>query len=234
MASVIRPAPIVLTWFSDADPTIAPGVKAPLYQYLIRTDVPALYWKSGAADTDWTLVGSGIAPVTEITVENEGVSIGQFDTLDFAGNGVNALDLAGVALIAIPSHPTYIPEIWAVNDLAQNQGSEVTAFCECQLSTLFDDWVPMRAGSLVGICIRLSEAITAGTLRVIVTVGGVDTDIDETMSGGSQLVSSYPVGDVPYNPGIGDTVAVRYITSNDFAPANIIDMEVTLQGVEDV
>lgn len=48
-----------LTWFSDADPTVGPGVPAPLYVFLVRTDDPSLYYKSGLADTAWTLIGSG-------------------------------------------------------------------------------------------------------------------------------------------------------------------------------
>jgi hypothetical protein len=52
-----------LYWYDNADPTIAPGMPAPLEQLLIRTDIPALYYKSGYADTDWTLIAGGVVPI---------------------------------------------------------------------------------------------------------------------------------------------------------------------------
>jgi len=51
-----------LTWISDADPTVMPGVPAPAYQFLIRTDSPSLYYKSGPGNTDWTALGGGGPP----------------------------------------------------------------------------------------------------------------------------------------------------------------------------
>lgn len=56
------PEPSVgLYWFEAVDPTIAPGVQAPLWQLLIRTDTTPneLYWKSGEPATSWTLIGGG-------------------------------------------------------------------------------------------------------------------------------------------------------------------------------
>jgi len=63
------PQPSVgLYWFSSADPTIAPGMSAPLNQLLVRTDSPSLYYKSGATNTSWTKIGAGgPAGVTSIT-----------------------------------------------------------------------------------------------------------------------------------------------------------------------
>ena len=36
-----------LTWFADFDPTVTPGIAAPIGQFLIRTDNSSLYYKSG-------------------------------------------------------------------------------------------------------------------------------------------------------------------------------------------
>lgn len=58
MSSSVFPM-IGLWWLSTVDPTVAPGVSAPLDQMLYRTDNNSLYRKSGNADTAWTLVGSG-------------------------------------------------------------------------------------------------------------------------------------------------------------------------------
>lgn len=48
-----------IDWFLDRDPTVPPGQAAPLEQFLIRTDEPSLYYKSGPGDTDWTAIGAG-------------------------------------------------------------------------------------------------------------------------------------------------------------------------------
>jgi hypothetical protein len=52
-----------LVWFANVNPTVAPGVSAPLNQFLVRTDVAGLYYKAGAADTAWTqLASAGPSP----------------------------------------------------------------------------------------------------------------------------------------------------------------------------
>jgi len=52
------PQPSVgLYWYDSHDPSIS-GMAAPLNQLLVRTDLPSLYYKSGAANTAWTKIGS--------------------------------------------------------------------------------------------------------------------------------------------------------------------------------
>jgi len=58
-----------LYWELAADPTVGAGLSAPLNQLLFRTDVPSIYYKSGAADTAWTLLGTGTAGSTT-TINN--------------------------------------------------------------------------------------------------------------------------------------------------------------------
>lgn len=60
--STIEPN-VGLTWFTDSDPTVGgQGVSAPLYQFLVRTDSPAIYYKSGSTVNQWTqLSGAGMA-----------------------------------------------------------------------------------------------------------------------------------------------------------------------------
>jgi hypothetical protein len=54
------PRPSVgLYWYADFDPTTGAGMAAPLNQLLVRTDTPSLYYKSGFANTAWTLIGTG-------------------------------------------------------------------------------------------------------------------------------------------------------------------------------
>ena len=57
LAGSVVPA-LGLYWQSSTDPTSGGGVAAPLNQLLVRTDVPSLYYKSGAANTAWTQIGS--------------------------------------------------------------------------------------------------------------------------------------------------------------------------------
>ncbi len=56
-ASSVAPN-VGLTWLSNTNPTLSPGVNAPLDQFLIRTDSPSIYYKSGPGPTQWTLIGS--------------------------------------------------------------------------------------------------------------------------------------------------------------------------------
>lgn len=51
-----------LYWLQNSDPTVSPGVNAPLNQLLFRTDTPSIYYKSGSANTAWTRLGNGAAP----------------------------------------------------------------------------------------------------------------------------------------------------------------------------
>jgi hypothetical protein len=54
------PTPAVgLYWLLNGDPTTAPGASAPLNQLGIRTDSASIYYKSGAANTAWTRLGTG-------------------------------------------------------------------------------------------------------------------------------------------------------------------------------
>ncbi len=63
---------IGLYYVSNTDPTIAPGVSSPGYQFLMRTDSPSLYYKSSAASTGWTQIGLGSAAITTLVSEVSG------------------------------------------------------------------------------------------------------------------------------------------------------------------
>lgn len=53
-----------ITWFFNVDPTVGAGIPGvPLNQFGVRTDIPSFYYKSGAADTAWTILSGGGAPV---------------------------------------------------------------------------------------------------------------------------------------------------------------------------
>lgn len=103
----VGPYPAIgLYWFDNVDPTVVPGMQAPLNQILIRTDQPSIYYKSGPLATDWTKVGIGSGGGgIGVNVQDEGVAIpgNPHDTLNFTGGGVLASDAGGgVATVAIP------------------------------------------------------------------------------------------------------------------------------------
>ena len=58
MTAIPEPS-VGLYWYANVDPTVPPGVAAPLYQLLVRTDVSGLYWKASSLDTGWAGITSG-------------------------------------------------------------------------------------------------------------------------------------------------------------------------------
>lgn len=54
------------------DPTVAPGVPGVPYEFLYRTTNGALYLKTGAANTDWTLVSVGSNGITSAGYYGDG------------------------------------------------------------------------------------------------------------------------------------------------------------------
>lgn len=61
------------------------------------------------------------------------------------------------------------PEQWAQQNVAAGQAAVALS---AQVSTNFDTWKAMRRGSVVGLSTRLTEAVTAGTATVRVTING--------------------------------------------------------------
>lgn len=90
-----------LVWVADFDPTTAGGVAAPLWQFLIRVDTATLYYKAGAANTDWIALGGG-GGSSGVIVESDGTPVlSPATTLNFSTDfditdqGAN---VAGIAL----------------------------------------------------------------------------------------------------------------------------------------
>lgn len=103
MSSFVEPW-VGLVWVTNSDPTVGPGVAAPLWQPLIRTDDQTLYYKSGQLSTDWTALNGGGGGGGGVIVEDEGTPVlSPATTLNFVGAGVTATDAgSGVARITIP------------------------------------------------------------------------------------------------------------------------------------
>jgi len=113
-------------------------MSAPLKQILIRTDQASIYYKSGFADTDWTLIGVGSGGGgAGVNVQNQGVAIpnNPHSTLNFNGPGVTATDAgAGVAGIFIPGASEAANSV-----LTFRPGSAFTG------PTVFNDWADLYA-----------------------------------------------------------------------------------------
>jgi hypothetical protein len=266
-----------LYWFDAADPTVLPGLPAPINQLLVRTDVAELYYKSGAADTAWTRIGNGgpagiaiddegapigAGPFTEIdfvgagvsaadvgggvgrvtipggisgvAVQDEGGAVVTTSTLNFVGGGIQATNVAGVGTITVPAPPTVIfalPEKWGQNGVTASQTNvPLTAL----VSVNFDDLKMIRAGSIVGIRTRLTDAVTAGSLAIKVTKNGVAGTLAVT----STSISNQTGGVATEAAGVdtyiaGDAIGVMItLTSGDFAPSGGTNLEVWLEVSE--
>lgn len=120
--------------------------------------------------------------------------------------------------------PTYVPnEMWAQNDVTASQ-SDVGL--ETNVSQLFSTWRAPRAGSIVGLVTRFSEAITAGSVTLKVRVNGTPgTLVATSVAGtGTQVVQA---------PGIdtyaaGDLLDIAITTDGGFLPITT-DVEAYLQ-----
>ena len=89
VSTVVANGPVAavgLYWLQNSDPTVLPGVNAPLNQLLFRTDVPSIYYKSGAANTAWTLLGSSSAAAGTITGSGTTNTIPKFTAPTILGN----------------------------------------------------------------------------------------------------------------------------------------------------
>jgi hypothetical protein len=97
----VEPA-IGLYWYVDFDPTILPGVAAPLWQLLVRTDNNTLYYKAGLTDTAWILIGA-IGPMGPMGPPGAGAIISFGDTNIGASAGARYLDPWNGSVTLIPA-----------------------------------------------------------------------------------------------------------------------------------
>lgn len=105
MASTIN-VNLGLTWFSTVDPTVGAGVSAPLNQFLIRTDVPGLYYKSDAANTAWTQLASA------------GPSPTGYEIVNYIATGAEGTDF-NVAIGVVMANDSY-GLVWAPAGMSGN------------------------------------------------------------------------------------------------------------------
>lgn len=122
----------------------------------------------------------------------------------------------------------FMPEMWAQENVAASQtGVALSAM----VSTNFDTIKMVRAGSIVGMSTRLTEAITAGTLFVRVTINGTPGTLQIAHTTGTGGVATQPTGVDTYVA--GDLVGVQITTDSGFLPITT-DLEVWLENQETI
>jgi len=173
---------------------------------------------------------------TDIPITPDGAdTIDDFATYTITGdhpwlllesNGVDGWNVLSVG--PLPPIRFSPPEQWAQQNVAAAQ-TNVPLFA--QVSTNFDDIPMMRAGSIVGLNARLTEAVTAGTATVRVSVNGVGGTLAVAMAAASTG------GRSTQNAGVdtfvaGDLVGVLITTTGGFTPTTT-DVETWLEIEED-
>jgi hypothetical protein len=119
------------------------------------------------------------------------------------------------------------PEQWAYANLTAGL---VSTPLSAQVSGDYDDIPEIRAGSVVGLSVRLTTPITAGTVTVRLTINGAPVGLSLTMtsvlhpSGGvitqAPLLDTYTAGQV---------LGLVVTTSGDFATSGPVDLEAYLE-----
>lgn len=113
-------------------------------------------------------------------------------------------------------------EMWAQQDVA---ASQTNVGLEANVSQLSASWRAIRAGSIVGLSTKFSEAVTTGSAELRVRVNGVPGTLVATSTAG--------VGtQVAQAPGIdtyvaGDLLDIAITTDGTFAPVTT-DVEASL------
>jgi hypothetical protein len=122
-----------------------------------------------------------------------------------------------------------LPEQWAQQDVAANQ---TDVDLSAQVSTNFDNVPAMRAGSIVGLSTRLTEAVTAGTLTVAVTINGAVGTLAVVSTSGSNPSGGQATQATGVDTYVaGDLIGVQLTTDAGFLPVTT-DLEAWLQVSE--
>jgi hypothetical protein len=163
-----------------------------------------VFWPSDTIDTSGTDY-TGPGPLIRVVIQD---LIGETNTITVLG--IEAM-----------------PEIWAQENVA---ASQTNVPLSAQVSTSFDTIKMIRAGSIVGLGTRLTEAITAGTLTVSITKNGAAgtlSIVHSTSSLGSALTQAAGIDTYV----AGDLIGVQLTTSAGFLP-NTTYLEAWLEVLE--
>ena len=119
---------------------------------------------------------------------------------------------------------SYLPDVWEMNDVQANLVDQVVP---SSISQLVDHVRAIRNGSIVGIGIELTAAITAGQLTAEVSINGVGSGAIIVLGIGDDSGQAvFAPGTIDY--AAGDRLGVLVTTSADYA-ANNADMSVWVE-----
>lgn len=141
-----------------------------------------------------------------------------FKLIDF-NTGLAWRNVGGTVWVIESSDGAYaLPEQWIVEEVdAGVAPTEMSA----QVSTSFDQVQAVRAGSIIGLSVRLTIPITSNTITVYAAINGVvtalllDCEFGPTASGG---VATAAVGAIPY--AAGDLISVYYESEAGLEPTD--------------
>lgn len=214
-------------------PGSASKVAAANFARVRRVGVPQVAPGSPLVTLGACDVGGG-GGIGGIDLEDEGVAVagGPFTTLNFVGDGVTATDGGGgLADVTIPGNVMALPEQWVLEDIPANTADERLS---AQVSTNFDTIIAIRDGSLVGLRTRLTGAIVAGNLTILVDINGLTTALainHDSVTDPQGGVLTLDVGVVPYNA--GDAIGIQYTTDAAFEPIASLAVEAWIEVFEE-
>jgi hypothetical protein len=119
--------------------------------------------------------------------------------------------------------PVMLPEQWGRMALEASLDEPL----ETLVSVGFNDIMPIRANSVVGMIVRLSEAFDAGTVTVTVTIDGTPGTLQVVLnSGQTEAWLTQDSGVDSY--AVGQPVGMQIQTSGDWSASNPVDLEAWL------
>lgn len=133
--------------------------------------------------------------------------------------------MAGNATI-YKSPRSFLPVLWTRNNVPQ---ASDTVLDVAGLPPGLSQMPMARAGSITGIMVVMSEAITSGTITVILRKNGVNltSQIEIDTTDGVTAVGELVPGEADYQE--GDTVGVQLSAASSMAPNAQIDLAVYLE-----
>jgi hypothetical protein len=128
-----------------------------------------------------------------------------------------------ITVVPAPPEVQFMPEMWAQENVA---ASQTNVALSAMVSMNFDTIKMIRAGSIVGISSRFTEAITAGTITIQITKNGVAGTLQLVHSSGTGSTATQLSGIDTYLA--GDLIGVQITTTSGFLPTTT-DLEVWLE-----
>lgn len=119
------------------------------------------------------------------------------------------------------SNRCFLPSFWKVTGVTSGQATGVPM----NLLGVTRDSIPMaRRASIVSVGFLLSEAVTAGLIRVEATLNGADTSrtFDLTSSHGTKTIWEFDPGDTVLDK--GDELGFKWGSSGTLAPSGTIEL----------